>query len=185
MRAETPTPLAFRHVHQVPGRQGDVGGQARALGAERILHDLDQDFIAFGDQRADVFGMRRLDAGIRVTRIEYVGRMQESGAFHADVDECRLHPGQYPRDPALVNVADQSAPAGALQKYLLQNAIFHHGGARLVHAGVDENISAHAPPTRHAGRLEQLRGFEQRQSHHAGIAALQIAIKIAAQPWMA
>src|SRR5271156_986682 len=87
--------------------------------------------------------MRLLDAGISMTRIENVGCMQESGAFHADVDECRLHPGQYPRDAAFINVADQSAPAGALQKYFLQNAIFHDRGASLVGAGVNENIRAH------------------------------------------
>src|SRR5579864_5845571 len=31
-----------------------------------------------------------------------------------------------------------------------------------------------ALPTRHTGCLEQRRGFEQRQSHHAGITAFQV-----------
>ncbi len=142
---------ALRHVHQIPGGQGNVGGQAGALGAQGILHDLNQNFIAFRNQRTDAFGVRRLDAGIRVTRIENVGRMQKSGAFQADVDERRLHPRQHPRDTAFVNVADQSAAAGALQIEFLQDAILHDGGARLVHAGIDQNVSAHG-----ASRLRRL-----------------------------
>src|SRR5258708_25466425 len=79
-----------------------------------------------------------------MSRIENIGCMQESRALHADVDECRLHPRQYARYAALVNIADQSAAAGALQKYFLQNAVFHDGGAGLVRAGIDEHITAHA-----------------------------------------
>src|SRR5258708_28964584 len=104
--------------------------------------------MAFGDQRANIFLVRRVDAGVRMSRIENIGCMQESRALHADVDECRLHPRQYARYAALVNIADQSAAAGALQKYFLQYAIFHDGGAGLVSAGIDENISAHGAANR-------------------------------------
>ena len=126
----------------------------------------------------------------RVPRIEDVGGVQERRALHADVDERRLHAGQDARDAAFVDVADQAAPAGTLEKHFLQHAVFDDGGARLVRAGVDEDLGAHRacprPPARDACLAQQLGGFEQRQSHDAGIAAAaDREMKIAARPWMA
>ncbi len=88
-------------------------------------------------------------------------------------------PGQHPRHAALVDVADQAAPAGALEKHLLQHAVFDHRGARLVRARIDQNLSAHRScracgPAAARRPAQELRGFEQRQAHHAGIAAAQI-----------
>ena len=123
--------------------------------------------------------MRRLDAGVRVTRIEYVGGVQERGALHADVDERRLHAGQDPRYAALVDIADQAAAAGALQKHFLQHAVFDDRGARLVGAGVDQNFSAHGLPVlavraqRHASRSNSAVSNNGR-SHHSGVAAAEI-----------
>jgi hypothetical protein len=133
------------HEHQVSGGQSNVGGQPRTLGAQRILDDLDQNLIAFGDQRANIVGVRRLDAGIGMPRIEDVGGMQKGGALQADIDECRLHARQHPGNPAFVDVADQSTAAGPLQKHLLQHAVFDDGRARLVRAGIDQNLGAHRP----------------------------------------
>ena len=138
-----PHPMALRHVHEVTGRQGDVGRQARALGSQWILHDLDQDFIALGHQRADVLGARRFNAGLRVARVENIRGVEERRALHADFDERRLHAGKHPRDASLVDVADQPAAAGALEKHLLQHAILDHRGARLVSTCVDQNVGAH------------------------------------------
>ena len=76
-------------------------------------------------------------------RIEDVRGVQERRALHADFDERRLHARQDARYPALVDVADEAAPAGALQKHLLQHAVFDHRGARFVGAGVDQNLRAH------------------------------------------
>ncbi len=106
--------MPFRHVHEVSGRQSDIRGQTSALGPQRIFHDLDQYLVAFGNQRADVFGARRLEPQGRMTRIEYVRGVQERGAFHADIDECRLHARKHPRHASLVDVADQPTAAGAL-----------------------------------------------------------------------
>src|SRR5258708_15962182 len=78
-----------------------------------------------------------------MTRIEYVRGMQERGALHADVDECRLHARKHPRHPSLVNVADQPTTAGALEKHLLQHAVLDDRGARFMSAGIDQNFSAH------------------------------------------
>src|ERR1019366_8456792 len=43
-----------RHEHEVPAGQRDVAGDARALGADRILHDLDQALVAFLEQVLDL-----------------------------------------------------------------------------------------------------------------------------------
>ena len=66
-----PAPLAVRvdaarhadalrpgRQHEVAAGDRDVGGDARALGADRLLGDLDQDLLALLDQGADV-GRRR------------------------------------------------------------------------------------------------------------------------------
>jgi hypothetical protein len=67
-----------------------------------------------------------------MARIEDVRGVQERRALHADLDEGRLHAGQHPRHPALVDIADQAAPAGAFEKHFLQHAVLDHRGARLV-----------------------------------------------------
>jgi hypothetical protein len=125
------------HVHEIARGQRDVRGETRALRPQRILDDLHQDFIALGDQGPDVFRARRLDPRARVPRIEDVGGVQERGALHADLDEGRLHARQHPRDAAFVDIADQAAPAGALEKQFLQDAVLDHRGARLVGTRID------------------------------------------------
>ena len=42
-----------RHVDQEAARQRDVAGDARAFLADRLLGNLDQDFLAFLQQVAD------------------------------------------------------------------------------------------------------------------------------------
>src|SRR3984893_14091142 len=43
-----------RHEDQVPPGQGDVAGDARALGADGVLHHLDQDLVALLEQVLDL-----------------------------------------------------------------------------------------------------------------------------------
>ena len=50
-----------RHEHQVTARQRDVAGGARALGADRLLRDLDDDLLPFLQQVFDA----RAAAGAR------------------------------------------------------------------------------------------------------------------------
>ncbi len=61
------------HVDQVASRQGDVRSDARALGAERLLGDLDQDFLAFLEHFGNLHGLmvawtRRLAAALLAAR---------------------------------------------------------------------------------------------------------------------
>ena len=136
---------ALRHVHEVARRQRDVGGEPRAFRAQGVLDHLHQNLVSLGHQRAYVLGARRLDARALVARIEYVRRVQKCGPLQADLDERRLHARQHARDPSLVDVADQAAPAVALEEYLLKHAVLDHGGARLVGTRVDEDLRAHHP----------------------------------------
>src|SRR5207253_3314942 len=48
----------LRHVHDVPSRERDERGDARALGAERFLGDLDEDLLPLAQHVLD--GYRRL-----------------------------------------------------------------------------------------------------------------------------
>src|SRR5581483_6979010 len=43
-----------RHEHQVPAREGDVAGDPGALGADGVLHRLDQDLVALLEQVLDL-----------------------------------------------------------------------------------------------------------------------------------
>ena len=90
-------------------------------------------------------------------------------------------PGQHPRHSTLVDVADQAAPAGALEKHLLQHAVLDHRGARFVGARVDQDLSAHRRRRGDRGRqsgtpadLSSSAVSIQRQPHDARIAAAQI-----------
>ena len=47
-----------RHVDEEPAGQAEMRRDARALGAERLLHDLDDDFLAFLEQVLDLGGGR-------------------------------------------------------------------------------------------------------------------------------
>jgi hypothetical protein len=108
--------LALRHVHEIARRQRDVGGEPSTLGPQRILDHLHQNLVALRHQRANVVGARRFDAGVRMARIENIRRMQKRRALHADFDESRLHARQHPRHSSLVDIADEAAAAGALEK---------------------------------------------------------------------
>jgi hypothetical protein len=122
-------------------------GQPRTLGADRILDHLHQQFVALTHQRADVGGairclLRRVIAGVGWRRKD-VGNVQESGARQADLQEGRLHARQHARHEALVEVADQPAPAGALDEHLLQRTVVQQRRAALARGHVDEDFKAH------------------------------------------
>ncbi len=146
--------LLERHQHQVARRDRQQGGQARALAAERVLEDLHQDFLAFVQQALHRRQRRRVGLGV-----EHVGDVQESGALQADIDERRLHAGQHALDHALVNIADQAMPGGALHIDLLRRAAFDQGHARFLGADVDQDLGTHAStPKRDSNSLVSYSG---------------------------
>src|SRR5256885_6055559 len=83
---------------------------------------------------------------------------------------------------SFVQAAHQSAAAGAPDVNLLPHAFLEYGGAGLARRDVDQDLDAHrsrsraraVPPVRHARLTQQLRGLEQRQTHHSRVAAAQV-----------
>ena len=88
------------------------------------------------DQRA--LGIRRRD----------VRGVQERGAFQAHVDECRLHAGQHALHAALVEIADDAAPALPLDEQLGEHAVLDERRAIFARRHVDENFRRHPFPLR-------------------------------------
>ena len=128
---------------------------------------------------ADAVGARlRRSAPSGVRRLHDVGDVQERGALEADVDEGGLHAGQHARHAALVQVAGEAAPAGALDEQLLQHAVLEQRRARFARADVDDHLGGHAAdPSGKQPRdaAQQFPGLEQRQAHDAGVAAGNVA----------
>ena len=82
---------------------------------QRVLDDLDDDLLPGFDQLVDAAAF----AAAPLRRLLPVGQddlvdVQEAVALEADVDEGGLHAGQDVVDLALVDVADDRAPAAAL-----------------------------------------------------------------------
>src|SRR3954451_21447540 len=110
-------PLAGRRVDHVAPRDGELHRQARALGLQRVLDDLDDDLLTGLEQVGDLLATvlaapapGRLDAGQ-----DDLVDVQESVLVEADVDEGGLETGQDVVDLALVDVAHDGAVATALE----------------------------------------------------------------------
>ncbi len=106
--------LAGRGVHHVAPGDRQLHRQARALGLQRVLDDLHHDLLPWLEQLGDLAtaaasALGRLDAGEH-----YLIDVQEAVLLQADVDERRLQARQHIVDLALVDVADDRAPAAAL-----------------------------------------------------------------------
>ena len=108
--------LAGRRVDHVAPGDRQLHRQPRALGLERVLDDLHDDLLAGREQVGDLApaaaaatALGRLDA-----RQHDLVDVQEAVLLEADVHERGLEAGQDVVDLALVDVADDRAPAAAL-----------------------------------------------------------------------
>ena len=159
----------------------DLGRQARALGADRVLDHLHQQRLAFGEDLLDRPG-RLAPASPppwpfwRSSQMSATCRNAARSRPISTNADCM--PGQHARDLAHVDVADQAAARGALDVQLLHRRRVHHRDARLLRRDVDEDVLVHAHATCAARAalhaLQQLRGLVQRQAHHAGVAAADL-----------
>ena len=110
-----PDAAALRRVDEVAAGDRDVHREPRSLALQRVLDYLDEDLLAGFDQLVDpasgtAAALRRLLAAGQDDLVD----VQEAVALEADVDEGGLHSGQDVVDLALVDVADDRAPAAAL-----------------------------------------------------------------------
>ena len=129
--------VVVRQVDQQPARDAHLRGQARALGADRILDHLHGERLALEHQLLDGRG-RALGLGRRMA--VQVGHVQEGRALQADVDEGRLHAGQHARHLAEIDVADQAALQRALEMQFLDRAVLDDRHARLLGRPVDQDV---------------------------------------------
>ena len=138
-----------RHEHQKPAGERSVRRQPRALGAQRLLGDLDDDVLAFLDQLFDfrlrpaiasppipfaaavcfVFALEPIEL---FDRIDDVRDVQKAVALEADVNERALHAGQHLRHPAFVDIADDAPLPLPLDEDLAEEIVLEDGHLRLV-----------------------------------------------------
>ena len=106
---------ALRRVDEVAAGDRDVHREPRALRLQRVLDHLDDDLLARLDQLVDPFAAAAAALrGLLAVGQDDLVDVQEAVALEADIDEGGLHAGQDVVDLALVDVADDRAPAAAL-----------------------------------------------------------------------
>jgi hypothetical protein len=125
----------LRQVHQQAPGDRDLRRQARALGPDRVLHHLDEDRFALGQDL--------LDRLARLAVVPDVRHVQEGGARQPDLEERRLHAGQHARHAAHVDVADQAAARAALDEELLHHPGAGHRDPGFLRRDVDEDFLRH------------------------------------------
>ena len=146
------------HVDEVPPGDADVARHAGALGAERLLRDLNDDLLAFVQQTLNG-ALRQVDpriaqgrragrggvaGGMRARRrIRHVGHVEERCPLEPDVHEGRLHARQDPDHAALVDVADEALVLAALDVDLGHLPVLEEGDAHLVGRTVDNERIGH------------------------------------------
>src|SRR5829696_3650037 len=125
---------------QVAAGQGDLGGQARPLGPDRVLGDLDEHGLAGLEDLLDSGG---LAVQVLLVVVDLAG-VQDRVAAAADVDEGGLHAGQDVLDPAQVDVADHGAAGLAGHVVLDQGRALEHADLGPFRALGDDHAAVRA-----------------------------------------
>src|SRR5450759_3182981 len=118
----------LRQVHQHPAGDADLGREACALGADRVLDHLHQQRLALGEDFFDRLLRRfsRLAVAMAVVALlPDVGGVEGSSALHVDI-------------------AHQPAARRALDVQFLRDAALHHGYPRFLRRDVDQDLLVHA-----------------------------------------
>ena len=153
-----------RHEDQEAPGHRDVRREAGALGAERLLDDLDENLLAFLEEVFDLWAAGRsrfvstrplpLPAAVFVVvpiracrtlrACRDVGDVEEPVALEAEVDEGGLHAGQDLADPALVDVADDAPLPLAFDEDFGDEIVFENGHHGFVAVGGDDHLLGHS-----------------------------------------
>src|SRR5262249_2953334 len=161
------------HEDEEATRHRDVGRKAGAFRAERLLHNLDDDFLALAKELFDLrlrpiaiaprIGASRGRAGpgfaapapavtapvrpavefVELLRVDHIVDIEEPVALEAEVDEGGLHAGQNLRHAPLVDVADDAALALALDEDFGDEIVLEDGHHGLVAVGGDDHLLVH------------------------------------------
>ena len=148
-----------RHEHEKAAGERRVRGQARALGAERLLGDLDDNLLPFLQELFDLrlgcplaalgaiamlVVVARVEAVELLDGIDDVRHVEEAVALETDVNERALHAGQHFRDPAFVDIPDDPAMPLPLDEDLGDEILLEDGDHRLVPVGRDDHFLLHS-----------------------------------------
>ena len=143
-----------RHHHEDAAGDGEIGRQGRALGADALLDDLDDDLIAPAkaalDRRAVAAGELAPDGLGDILALaaeiagQQVGDVQEAVAAQAKIDKGGLDRRLDVDHPAFVDVADVGGGAGPLDVELFQFAVLHQGDSAFLALGdVNQHFFCH------------------------------------------
>ncbi|MNV14097.1 hypothetical protein D3C71_1047710 [compost metagenome] len=142
--------LRLRQQHQVTRGNADLRGQARALGADRVLDHLHHHVLPVAQQldnrhrrRQRQRGCGFIDIGGNRRRPHHIVGVQERRALQPHFDERGLHARHHPLHLALVDVADHATAPTALDVQLLQHAIFDHRHAGFARGHIHQNFFGH------------------------------------------
>ena len=127
---DAPGARVVRHQHQEAAGEADERGEGRALGAALFLFDLDDEFLAFGEQLADVHRGRPAAAGgSNSLEISFSGR--KPWRCGAVVDETGFERGLDAGDPAFVDVGFFLFAGGELDAEIVKFLTINQSDAQL------------------------------------------------------
>jgi hypothetical protein len=127
---------------------------ARALAAEGLFDDLDEDFLALVQALLDrtvpvgpaVGADLRLFLGreqVLAPLLENVGYVEKGVALETQGDEGRLHAGNHACDAALVEVADDAAVCLTLDEQLGDDAVLEQRDLCLASGAANDQLLGH------------------------------------------
>ena len=143
--------IGMGNQHEKPARQRYLGGDPRSLGADRLLRNLDYNFLAFFDHLLYPVFPVPAPAGsgilvLVVIEIDPVGpsgdirRLQECRLVHADIDESCLNTRYDRRYNALADIPDHAFVFRAFDQKLNEMVVLEHGNARFVRGRLNYDI---------------------------------------------
>src|SRR2546429_222314 len=147
------------HINEEPPGQRDLRGDARSLGADRFLDDLDDSGFAALQLVRDVWqpAPGRARAAVRraapatvvvvvigrlvfVFRLDQVRGVEKGALFRSDVDERGLYPRKHGLDRAEVDIAHHAAGIRTIHQELNKAVVLQDRDASLACGPADENF---------------------------------------------
>ena len=171
--AADPRQVTAGRVDEIASRKRDVAGQPGALGADRVLADLDEHRLA---RLEDLLDLAPVGADIEGIPVDLTG-IQHGVAAAADVDEHGLHAGQHVLHAAQVDIADQRGGGAAVDVVLDEHVVLQHR-----ELGVIVALANHHDPLHRFAAGEELGLGQDRRTVASGSASFTAALLLGLQP---
>ncbi len=120
------------HKDQIAGRQGNIGGQTRAFGTQRIFNHLDHQVLALAHQLRNIAHgkLLLLLTGDALGMRHDIGGVKERRLIQTNIYKSRLHSRQHSANTTFVDIAYYSASRFTLNMDFLQNTAINIRNAR-------------------------------------------------------